>query len=281
MGQRRIRRKRRREFRKPDAVIVTLSSFAIILLFVWGGLYWKESSERALIVHANGEDQVEQSLQYDEGLQSTTESEGLNYGVEEQSSATSETVAPVGQSDDQPGVDKPGVDKPGDTSEAPQLPDAAKPTQETVTKPKTHNQAKSESHSTTGIKSPSTTEPDSPSTNQTDPPINQAQKYEQKMIQVQAMCMKDVKEVLSGAESSIQQLDKTDPIAVQAWKDKLTKELATAEAACDAKFQEVAQNAENDSVSPKVIEEWRQTFSAMKENLQGESRAKLRQLMGG
>jgi hypothetical protein len=254
MGQLRKRRKRRRGFRKPDAVIVTLSSVAVILLLVWGGLYWKESSERALIVPANGEGQVEQELQEDGGLQ-TTDPEGLNSGVDEQpSTTTGETVAPAEQSKQNP-----------------------------VTKPQTQSPVKSESNSTPSNHSPSTAETSSPSPSivQTNPPISPAQKYKQEIIQVQAMCTKNMNEVLSGAESSIQQLDRKDPLAVRAWMEKWTKELSDAESQCDSKFQEVSQNAENDSVSTKVIEEWKQTFSALKEKLQGESKAKLQQLMGG
>jgi hypothetical protein len=245
MGQLRKRRKRRREFRKPDVVIVALSSFAVILLLVWGGLYWKESSDRALIVPVNGEEQVEQAQLKDGGLQ-TTDSEGA-------------------------------------ITDVPQLPEAAKPAQKPNTKPKTQSLVKSESNSTPSNNSPSTAETlsPSPSTDQTKKPISPAQKYEQEIIQVQAMCTKDMNEVLSGAESSIQQLDRKDPFAVRTWMEKWTKELSAAESKCDSKFQEVTQNAENNSVSPKVIEEWKQTFRALKEKLQGESKAKLQQLMGG
>jgi hypothetical protein len=248
MEQQRIRRKRRRGFRKPDAVIVTLTSLTIILLLVWGGLHWKESSEPALIAHSNGE-------------------------VDEQPSATSETVTTVEQSSDTQGITGDG--------KVPQLPEADKPAQETVTKKETQTPEKSVTPSATETKSPSTTETKSPSTNQSVPPISKVQKYEQEIIQVQAMCTTDMKEVLSGAESSIQQLDKTDSVAVQALKVKLTKEITSAESKCDGKFQEVSQNAEKNSVSPEVIEEWKQTFSALKEKLRGESLAKLKQLMGG
>jgi hypothetical protein len=127
---------------------------------------------------------------------------------------------------------------------------------------------------------PSATETGSPNANPTDPPISQTQKYEQEIAQVQAMCTKEMKEVLGGAESSMQQLDKTDPFAFQAWNDNLTKELAAAESDCDGKFQEITGNAEKNSISPTVIEEWRQTFSALKVTLQGESKAKLRQWTG-
>jgi hypothetical protein len=272
MGQLRKRRKRRRVFRKPDAVIVTLSSLAVILLLVWCGLYWKESSGRALIVPANGEEQVEHALIEDGGLQ-TTDSEGLNSGVNEQPSKTGETVAPAEQSNKNPGA----------SGEVHQLPIAAKPAQDPVAKPQTQSPAKSESNSTPSNNSPSTAEASlpSPSIDQTNPPISPAEKYEQEIIQVQAMCTKDMNEVLSGAESSIQQLDRKDPFAVRAWMEKWTKELSDAESKCDSKFQEVSQNAENDSVSLQVIEEWKQTFSALKEKLQGESKAKMEQLMGG
>lgn len=291
MGNQRIRKKRQRALRKPDAVIISLTSLTIILLLVWGGLYWKESSGRALIVQANEEYQVDQSLQEDDGLQ--TPDSALNSGMNEQSSVTGETVVPVEQSDDKASVD----------GEVPQLQELPKPTQETVAKPETQSPAKletqspatatqnpakpetqspaePETQSTAKTDSPSKAETDSPGTNPSDPPISQAQQYEEEIIQVQAMCRKDMKEILSGAESSIQQA-KTDPYAFQAWEEKWTKEIATAETKCDDKFQEVSQNAENDSVSLEVIAEWQQTFSALKVKLQEESQAKLQLLMRG
>jgi hypothetical protein len=246
MEQQRKRRKRR-GFRKPDTVIVTLSSLAVVLLLIWGGLYLKESSKRELTIPENGEEQAEQAM--------------------------IETVAPMEQSNGNPGI----------TGQVPQLPEAAMSAKDPVTKPQTQSPVKSESNSTPSNDSPSTAETlsPSPSIDPTNPPISPVQNYEKEIIQVQVMCTKDMKEVISGAESSIRQLDKTDPTAVQAWREKRTKELADAESKCDGKFQDVSQNAENDSVSPKVIEEWKQTFIDLKEKLQGESEAKLLQLMGG
>jgi hypothetical protein len=270
MAQQRIRRKRRREFRKPDAVIVSLSSLTIILLLVWGGLSWKDYSERALTVHTNGEELAEQSMQDNGGLQ-MNDSEGLNTGVEDQPSTPSVTIIPEEQSQNKPGV----------SGEASHIPEAADPAQDKVAKPETQSPAESASNNATKSESPSPTETHSPSPSQSESTISQEQQYEQQFIQVQAMCTKDMKEVLNEAETSIQQLDKTDLYAVQAWNEKLTKEMATAESKCDGKFQEVAQNAENDSVSPVAIEEWKQTFSVLKKKLQEESQAKLQQLIGG
>lgn len=254
MGQQRIRRKRRRGFRKPDAIIVTLASMTVILLLVWGGLHWKESSERALIVSANGIEQGGQAPLEEGGLQ-TTDSEGLNGGMDEQPSATVETVIPVQQAED----------KPDATGEESQTPEASEPAQESVTKPDIQTPAKSES----------------PSTTETNPPINQEKIYEQEIIQLQTSCTKDMKMVLTRAESSAQQLDRADSVAIQAWKEKLTKELTAAESRCDGNIQEVLQNAENDSISTKVIEDWKQTYSALKEKLREESSAKLQKLIVG
>jgi hypothetical protein len=127
--------------------------------------------------------------------------------------------------------------------------------------------------------SPAKSEP--PSAKQTDPPVSQAQKYEQAMVQVKAKCTESMNKVLSDAETSIRQLDRTDPAAVREFQTKLMKELGAAESLCDAEFQEVSQKAEQDSVSPAVIEEWKQTFNALKEKLREESKAKLQQMMGG
>lgn len=283
MGQQRIRKKKRRLFRKPDAVIVTLTTVTILLLLVWGGLHWKESSKQALSVHANGEEQGEQAQQ-EAGGQQISDSEDLNAGGDEQSSAT------VDNSVQQP-ADKPDVN--GGESQS----KATEPTQETATKPdvpsptksepsspaksEAPSPAKSEAPSPVKSEAPSPTKSEPSSSTETEPSINHVQIYEQEIIQVQASCTKDMNEVLSRAESSIQKLDKTDPVAVQAWKENLTKEILAAESICDGEFQVVSQNAENDSVSPKVIEEWKQTFIKLKEKLRGESQAKLQQFMGG
>ncbi|QJD87445.1 hypothetical protein [Cohnella herbarum] len=325
MGQRK-RRKRRREFRKPDAVIVILGSLTIVLLLVWGGLYWKETSERTQIVHAGGKKQFEQAMHDDIGLQ-TADSETFYSEGYDQPAIGGETLEPAARADDESAIN----------DEAQKLPQASGAAQETVAQPGKRHPVKSNSHgaaetdkpsaiesgspSGTGTDLPSAAESEMPSktgtqlsnemetesstemetewpsaaetgkpnaaetgspiANPIDPPISQKQKYEQEITQVQAMCTKEMKEALGGAESSFQQLDKKDPFAFQAWNENLTKELAAAETKCDGKFQEITVNAEKDSISPTAIEEWRQTFNALKVTLQGESKAKLQQWTGG
>ncbi|TFE28168.1 hypothetical protein [Cohnella luojiensis] len=281
MGQRRRRKIRHRGFRKPDTAIVALASLVVVLLLVWGGLYWEESSERALIVHAGGEDQVDRTLREEGGLQ-TTDSEDLSSGVEEQPSSAVGTDAPVEQSDNKP-VTEPG--KENDTKTGSQ--GTAEP--QGTPEPESEGNAGHESPNDSVPESPTLSKPDSPSPSEsespsatpTDPPISKTQKYEQEITQVQAMCTKDMNEALSGAESGIRQLDRSDPYAVKEWNDKWTKEMEAAESKCDGDFQAVTNKADNDSVSPNVIEGWKETFSAMKVKLQGESKAKLQQLMGG
>jgi hypothetical protein len=266
MGQRRRRRIRHRGFRKPDTAIVALASLVIVLLLVWGGLYWEESSDRALIVHAGGEDQVDQAL------------------GEEQPSSAAGTDAPVEQSDHTPVTDP---EKESDTktesqgTKEPESEGAAEHESPSVNKPESSTVSKPDSPSASESDSPSATQTDPPSATPTDPPISKTQKYEQEITQVQAMCTKDMNEVLSGAESGIRKLDRSDPYEVKAWNDKWTKEMETAESKCDGDFQAVTAKADNDSVSPNVIEGWKETFSAMKVKLQGESKAKMQQLMGG
>jgi hypothetical protein len=275
VGHQRIRRKRRRRLQKPDTVIVVLASLAVLLLFVWSGLYWKESSERTVAAT-------------------------LNEGI----SLTGEASMPKEQVDDKPDV----------TGDDPQLPEANGPTQEAVNKPETKtttepnspsiNQTESpstvkpNSPNTSQTESPSTEEPNSPSASQTEPPstseptspsaaipdspIKEAQKFEQEIVQVQAICTKGMEAIQTGADTSVQQLDKTDPAAIQAWKEKWTNELSAAEAECDRKFLEVSQNAEQNNVSEKVIKEWQQTFNHLKKEIYGESEMKkLEHFIGG
>jgi len=318
MGQQRKRRKRRREFRKPDAVIVILGSLTIVLLLVWGGLYWKETSERTQIVHAGGKKQFEQAMHNDIGQQ-TADSEPFYSEGYDQPAIAGETLDPAPRADDESAIN----------DEAHRLPQASESAQETVAQPGKRSPVNSNSHgaaetdkssaiesnspnetgselpnameterpSMTGTPLPNETETEWPSSVETgtpnaaetgspianpiDPPISQTQKYEQEITQVQAMCTKEMKEALGGAESSFQQLDKKDPFAFQAWNENLTKDLAAAETKCDGKFQETIINAEKDSISPTAIEEWRQTFNALKVTLQGESKAKLQQWTGG
>jgi len=105
--------------------------------------------------------------------------------------------------------------------------------------------------------------------------------YDQEIKTIQAQCTRDMKAALSEAESGLQQVDKRDPFAIQAWQSSLTKNMAAAESDCDGQFNELIQDAENDSVSPEAIEEWRKSFNAAKEELKAESNAKAAQLLGG
>ncbi len=106
-------------------------------------------------------------------------------------------------------------------------------------------------------------------------------KYEQKLVELKAKCMKDMNVILEGAESSIPQLDKTNPVEVQAWQDKITNEVSNAESVCERNYLDLIQAAEKDAVSASKIDEWTLTYNALIVKLQDESRAKLQSLMGG
>ncbi|WP_169810156.1 hypothetical protein [Paenibacillus antarcticus] len=101
MGTQRIRKKRRRRILKQNPLIVILTSITIILLFVWGGLYWKESSEKAQIDdRTNGEDRSETS-QLEAEERSTNEPLAMNLGVEEEPLMIDEMGDSIGITDDQ------------------------------------------------------------------------------------------------------------------------------------------------------------------------------------
>lgn len=277
MGQQHTRRKRRPRLQKPDTVNIILGSLTIILLFVWGGLYWKESSQQALIVNANGAAQSEQALQEEVGLPAA-EPGSASPAVDAPPAATDETVKPAEQAADKPGVSGEGTQqipeetaKPAVREKAP-LPaktskpaSTAKPNKQTVTK------------QDAGVKA----KPETPIATETEPPISLSEKYERQIVQVQAKCTQDMNEVLAGAESSIEQMDKSDPYAFQQLNQKWVDELANVESACTSSFQEIIQKAENDAVEPEITEEWEQTFSALMLKLQSEFEAKLLQLMEG
>lgn len=290
MGKQRTSRKRRRRLQKKDVPIVTLATITIILLFVWGGLYWNESSAKAFIANANMKEQSQPALQKEE-VAPTTNSQGLNAQVNKQPSAIGETIDSTGKSNDEPGVNG--------KVEVPPATKASESTEGTATKSDGQSPTKSEIQSSTKLDTQSPTKPDtqsstksdtqspskreSPSTNQVAPAVTQVtkvQKYEQQIIKVQDKCTKDMNVVLNGAEKSIQQLDKNNPVNVQVWREKLTTELVAAESTCEVAFQEQIHKAENDSVSAKVIEKWTTTYNALKVRLKEESQARLQRLMG-
>lgn len=275
MGQQHTRKKRRPRLQKPDTVNIILGSLTIILLFLWGGLYWKESSQQALIVNADGAAQSEHALQEEIGL--PTAEPSASPAVEAQPAATDETVKPAEQAAEKPGISGgeiqqlPESAKPAVRDKAP-LPaktskpaSTAKPNKQTVAKPDA------------GVK----VKPGTPIAKETKPPISLSEKYEQQIVQVQVKCTQDMNEILAGAKSSIEQLDKSDPYAFQQLNQKWMDGLANVESACTSSFQEIIQNAENDAVEPEITVEWEQKFNALMLKLQSDFEMKLLQLMEG
>lgn len=100
MGTQRIRKKRRRRIRKQNPLIVILASITIILLFVWGGLYWKESSEKAQIDDQTNGEERSQTSKLEADKRSTNEPLGMNLGMEEEPLMIGEMGDSIGISDD-------------------------------------------------------------------------------------------------------------------------------------------------------------------------------------
>lgn len=278
MGQQRIRKRRRRRFRKPDIAIFILSTITILLLFLWGGLYWKESSENKLIVNASEQEEFQQILLEDNDLllldveDITAEAVEENIELVETGDVSANPGTQVQTNKDAQG---------SQTSTNQSTPSQALPDAQSTTKPDDSSTTKPDDSSTTKPDDSSTTDVASPSAVQLDSTANLIEKYEQEFTQLQEKCRKDMRAALSDAESSMQQLDKSDPRNVIAWRDQLNAELSTAESTCDDSFQRIVQNAENDAVSADVIEGWSQKYDDLKAKLQEESEAKLQQLMGG
>lgn len=278
MGQQRIRKRRRRRFRKPDIVIFILSTITILLLFLWGGLYWKESSENKLIVNASEQEEFQQILLEDNDLllldveDITAEAVEENIELVETGDVSANRGTQVQTNKDAQG---------SQTSTNQSTPSQALPNAQSTTKPDDSSTTKPDDSNKTKPDDSSTTEVTSPSAIQLDSAANLIEKYEQEFTQLQEKCRKDMRAALSDAESSMQQLDKSDPRNVIAWRDQLNAELSTAESTCDDSFQRIVQNAENDAVSADVIEGWSQKYDDLKAKLQEESEAKLQQLMGG
>ncbi|GGH15450.1 hypothetical protein [Paenibacillus segetis] len=308
MGQHRIRKRRRRRFHKPDVAVSILACLTIILLFVWGGLYWKESSEKMPVVNASVQDQTEPPLMQGENglpikdeeykntelvdtLQAIEEVEdhaGNNADELAENQETSQTEA---ASDSQAGkMNKPNaIDnsaKPDSSSSSltkPETKSSTKPNESEPTKTGPLSSMKPDEQEQNLVESDSTGSlvTGTPSVTPTAPAVSKVEKYEEEFTKIQGKCTKDMKAVLSGAESNAQQLDKRDPRVVLAWRDNLNAELATAESTCEGTFQGLIQTAENEQVSDNAIEKWKQTYTDLKVKLREESEAKLKELMGG
>ncbi|RED54844.1 hypothetical protein [Cohnella lupini] len=289
MGNKRRRRSRRRGSFKPDPIIATLASIAVFLVIVWAALYWNESSGRSLIVHA---DQPEAEASIGESPSPLSELEGDLPPTDSETSMDDEPAEGANEAtDEQPEGEalNPAHESNGTTNN----PDSTSNTAD----PESNDEPDSGLTVPTDSGSPIESEPDlpiesdqnspdvspvnSPDESPANSPISLTERYEQDIKEVQAACTKEMKEALNGAESSLEQLDRRDPVALQAWNEKWTNKLSEAESDCDGEFQEVIQNAEHDSVSPALIEEWKQTFIESKEELRKESKAKLTQLVGG
>lgn len=315
MGKQRIRKRRRRRFYKPNVAVSLLTCITIILLFVWGGLYWKESSNKNQLVNASAQDQGHQISQGEEGLplladnnsyeetgnalqiieevadlgdenaDVADDSDGYESVVKDNASQTQEketTVPQIGKINDS---DTLNTGKP-DTSSNPVKPEtnsSSNPNESGSTKSETLVSVKpnEQDQSPTESNSSAPLETGSSSTTQTSPVVSKVEKYEEEFTKVQGKCTKDTKVVLSKAESNAQQMDKQDPRVVLAWRDNLDTELASAKSTCEGAFQELIQTAENDQVSLSVIEQWKQTYNDLRVKLQEESEAKLKEIMGG
>jgi hypothetical protein len=288
MSKRHARRNRRPRFQKPDTINIILGSLTIILLFAWGGLYWKDSSQQALIVSADGAAQNEQAELVD--LDEVVTDPKSTAPAGEAKPAVTDTAE---QPTDKPVVDGEGAAPPEKETAEPAksdkgsvpvqttkpvhtaMPNQVKPGAGGTTKPGTTKPGTTKPGTTT----PGTTNPETPT--ETEPPVDMAEKSEQEIIQLQAKCTQDMNEVLVGAEASIEQLDMSDPYAFQQLNQKWMDGLANVENTCNSKFQEKIDNAEKADVDSAITEEWQQKFSSLMLQLQGEFEAKLLQLMGG
>jgi len=313
MGGKRIRRKRRREFRKPDAAIVSLSTLVVVLLLVWGGLHWQEKAEGKSAVLAAGAD--------DPGREPSSGQELPAAGSESSVAPEEEPTAPATDTEaDEPGElgvptpeaspaeeepgkgeatpvkrdpkpAKPGGSASGRNPATPGMPaSVSKPSQSpSPSAPATSTPGAGEggteenaaTPSATATETPEIAEPATPSPGATNSPESRTAAYERQIKDVQAACSRDMKGVMSEAENGFQQLNKQDPFAIRAWQENMASGLATAESDCEGKFQAVVVDAEEHSESPEVIEGWKRTFGAMKEELKAESNAKSKQLLGG
>jgi len=276
MGQQRIRKKRRIRIQKQNIPIVILSSITILLIFVWGGLYWRESTKIAL------NDPMEEYVQNWDELDAlpTIDSEASKTAPVAKDQAGGQQV--------QNEVKQPEGSKQEIKTEQPEAPtmqakdhnqpEAVKLTKGPVTKSNEQSQVKPETPKQSEASDGKDT--NSNTSSATESTASKESKYEQKLVELKAKCMKDMNVILEGAETSIPQLDKTNPVEVQAWQDKITNEVSNAESVCERNYLDLIQLAEKDAVSASKIDEWTLTYNSLIVKLQDESRAKLQSLMG-
>lgn len=285
MGTERIRKKRRRRFRKPKPLIVILSSITILLLFVWGGLYWKESSEKALSDNTNGQEPSQQTQQEKE-RQSTISEDPLDMDIEMNSEeqpiddvlTTGSALDPsttIGEKNSEQTITKPAEQVPTQSDS----PDHNNTPIQTPLEQQTPSQSQSLSRKTSNNNSHVETK--SSSSKETAVGVTITQKYEREMIKLETSCRSDMNKVFNHANTSFQGLNKNNFVDVQAWKENLNTEITAAESICEAAYQDLILAAEKDAVSIDIIEEWSQSYNALKVRLQDESKVKIQQLIGG
>lgn len=285
---------KRRRFQKPDTINIILGSITFCLLLTWGGLHWKTSNEKGIVIHAAGSEQSGQTAQLEDGQQATS-SPGVNAedggtktpGGEQTAEPTVGQETPESPADGQSegqgeisGSDQAAKPNPGAT-DVPNKPVDKNPSDKGPGRTDNPNLSKPKPPSVKPTVPPGVTPTDPPVIAPTEPPVNQTVKYKQEIIKVQVMCTQDMNDILIEADSAIQDVDIFDPIAFQKFNEQLLNKMATAESKCDNMFKVVIQNAEKDSVSPNVLEEWKQTFYELKEELLAEYEANLQKLMGG
>ena len=268
MEKQRIRKKRRRRFRKPDNVIVTLFSVTLALILVWAGLYWIDATNKAFMAKSPEGEELIQSLQEDieRSMHRTSD---LQDEKESKPIADSGTKLDGGKTEDAvaEGTSMKSERKTEPMAEA--APTATEPS------PSAAPQA-----SAIPQKQPPSQKPVA----EENPLVGTAAAlavYEQELNKLEDQCEAEIKKIESGAEASFRQLSRNDLAGIQAWDKSLRLDTANAESACDAEFQKLNQQAEKDNISAQTIEEWNQTYTAFKAKLREESEAKLVQLVGG
>jgi hypothetical protein len=288
------RRKRKRRYLKKDIPIVVLAAITIILLVVWSGLYWSESSEKKLIANANVNEQpltIGKTLDSSGSIISEPKVNGevskhpkVIQSIEDKDTDTEKNTNTNTNTTE---TDSKNIDTPSSTNVDTQI--STKSDTQSSTKSDTQNSTKSDTQSLTKsdtqiptkLDTPSPTQSAPSSTNHTENSVDPALKYEQEITRIQEKCSLDMNAVLNTAENSFRQLDMRNPAEIQVWRDNLTTKLITAESTCETAFQEQIHLSENDSVSVEVIDKWINTYNDLKLRLKEESEAKLQALMGG
>ncbi|WP_168121080.1 hypothetical protein [Paenibacillus sp. HB172176] len=288
-----------------NGVYLSLTAVLVLLIAAWVALDWQDGRGDGSVYASDKEDEPVIMLDLDAnqsnpGAVNTGSSGFDNLGGFQLSppsqDAGDKQEAGAGTGDETDREDLP---------ELPQLPtfapsqkpdtpdDEASPPQETAgpTKTPQHTSAPDPSREPEQTPAPTKTPTETEAPSESDAPEAPAEsangnesvdivaKYEQQLVEAQAGCVQDMKQLLQKADTSFKGVDRTDTEKMSAIAGQLEIEFRSAETACENTFNSIIANAKKEGVPDEQIEEWQQTFKEMREKLREEAELRVQQII--